>query len=1751
MAANWLIVDVGHGVPSARRNRRPARRPVLEQLEGRLLLTGSVDITLDKAFDRFGFQAETVQVYEDKASWGAIFDTGASLVSFSAADQLLMDPFGTGAGIPIKVPGGAQAEGIGGMLTGDVSQPGTVLVDGIQTSVLTADIFGEGNGLFLDQIQGQGTVVSAAGVDHLVGNDRLNLEDGIYVGYRLVFTSTAPDSSSNLGQSRTITAYDGDTRAFILSSGFPQTPVPGDAFHIVVDQAVTAGPLPARDQFTGTPVAGDLDGLSDSNDAYVGRYVLFTSGPLDGHSQLITGYDGATHAFQLALPFSQRPQAGDTFDVVVGTGSSAVMPGVQVFVGTPTGSELLSTISGTPMLNPTAPVPIGGEVPNPVAGPQPLHPNGLAVDVNPQGVLLDLGDLLGDLFPDGLFDGITLPIPSVQFREPGTALERSESFHAESAVALTPSPTAQQFAGGSELPDDPENPELFHDFYVGFQLRFLSGSLNGETREVSAYDSATRTFTCTTPFSQPPAVGDLFELVRISTDPITLGLDFVEFDNHLDPGDIMTVSYNPVSAQVRIGEGLATLDNQCFLFDTGAQLSTISVAQARALGLDLSAPEFTTSVQGAGGTVAGLPGYTLDELSIPTLEGGRLTFHDAPVFVLDITEQIQGILGMNLFNNAAEFLYDPYDRVHGQPTLQTTFFEQRAEVAVPIDTTGLEPLEAALLQSLADVMPVAFGTAVGLRDISLPGFGVGVDLDLTPQGGVVTQENGTTVVTVPPGTALDFTAEVRYSAEPYDSFRLDFAASDSALHLRDWTTGANWTGTDAALAFPGDSDVGGHGSAQWSSTLGTFVVDAPAAPGDYVLTADDALDNTAFLTGATDPLAIRDFGQIIIRVQDTPALAIADATLVEGDNGTVANLEFTVTLTGVASGMVSVDYGTADGSAQTANGDYASRSGTLQFAPGETQKTVTVPVFGDSAPETDEDFFVRLSQAAIATGPHVLTPVSDATGVDTNGDFNFDYLETNPAEIVQLTADGDPLASPLHAFALEFDLSAIPAGATVTAAALTFVETVNTGSAIDVHGYAGDPDGTVTLANPFNIPLDNKLGSMGMTPGAGTESLDVTAFVQQMQANHNDFAGFYAQSGDIFGTGQYAIHSGDATDPANRPKLIVEFSAGPAVVEIADGQGRAVIRNDDTELSISNREQTEGDEGQTAAAFVIQLSQPSALEVAVSYATADGAASAGSDYESAQGTVAFAPRETAKAISIPILGDRQVEPDETFFVNLTDPWHATIATGHEQGTGTITDNDTPALTVDVAVASVAETAGAGATTVTIRRNTPTDSELAVTLTSSDTSEATVPEQVTIPAGAQSVEFALTAVDDHVVDGTQTVTITASAAGFSPGTATVDVTEEDGDHDGVSTAVEGGAPDGGDGNHDGVPDNQQGNVTSFPNAVDAGYVTLAAPDGVALEDVSTTSTAPAGDVPPTTTFPIGFLEYTVTDASVGFATTVVIFWESSVTLNSYLKYGPTPDDAAPHWYPFMYDGTTGAKIYSDRIEVHLVDGLRGDADLTANGRIVDPGAPSASEHPWQNPVLRVNVNNDSIVSPLDVLLVINEINMRNSRTLPPAPANGESLPPFWDVSGDDKISPQDVLLVINYLNSVGASRQRMAVGQEAAIRPTGVGEGESASSLREPLGRAPLDDPFLVTDTMWQAPGISTQPVGRDPGLMVVRSGDTALVVALPPTVDGDRSILEQRKRAESVTDDLFAQLDSAPLERVLSLPGDANADEGV
>ncbi len=64
--------------------------------------------------------------------------------------------------------------------------------------------------------------------------------------------------------------------------------------------------------------------------------------------------------------------------------------------------------------------------------------------------------------------------------------------------------------------------------------------------------------------------------------------------------------------------------------------------------------------------------------------------------------------------------------------------------------------------------------------------------------------------------------------------------------------------------------------------------------------------------------------------------------------------------------------------------------------------------------------------------------------------------------------------------------------------------------------------------------------------------------------------------------------------------------------------------------------------------------------------------------------------------------------------------------------------------------------------------------------------------------------------------------------------------------------------------------------------------------------------------------------------------------------TYYKFGSTPDNAAPHWYEFLYDGETGAEINNNVITLHFVDGKRGDSDLDAtNGVIADPGGPAVA------------------------------------------------------------------------------------------------------------------------------------------------------------------------------------------------------------
>ncbi|MGI9022013.1 MAG: Calx-beta domain-containing protein [Acidimicrobiales bacterium] len=98
----------------------------------------------------------------------------------------------------------------------------------------------------------------------------------------------------------------------------------------------------------------------------------------------------------------------------------------------------------------------------------------------------------------------------------------------------------------------------------------------------------------------------------------------------------------------------------------------------------------------------------------------------------------------------------------------------------------------------------------------------------------------------------------------------------------------------------------------------------------------------------------------------TSSLAISNAKVNEGNTGTV-NANFTITRTGSTAGTVKVKYRTIDNTA-VAGSDYIAVAPTLvTFNPGETTKTVTVAVLGDTLNEENEKFSVKLTNPVGAT----------------------------------------------------------------------------------------------------------------------------------------------------------------------------------------------------------------------------------------------------------------------------------------------------------------------------------------------------------------------------------------------------------------------------------------------------------------------------------------------------------------------------------------------------------------------------------------------------------------------------------------------------------------------------------------------------------------------------------------------------------------------------------------------------------------
>jgi hypothetical protein len=131
-----------------------------------------------------------------------------------------------------------------------------------------------------------------------------------------------------------------------------------------------------------------------------------------------------------------------------------------------------------------------------------------------------------------------------------------------------------------------------------------------------------------------------------------------------------------------------------FLFDTGAQVTVLSLDLAYDLGLDLESPEFTVPITGIGGTVQDTPGFVVDTLRLPATGLGDMELQNVPVVVLNVPsddDPLDGIVGMNLFTDRNLVIHGGYglsDGTFSGPFVGVTGVNPEGQATYCIAATG-------------------------------------------------------------------------------------------------------------------------------------------------------------------------------------------------------------------------------------------------------------------------------------------------------------------------------------------------------------------------------------------------------------------------------------------------------------------------------------------------------------------------------------------------------------------------------------------------------------------------------------------------------------------------------------------------------------------------------------------------------------------------------------------------------------------------------------------------------------------------------------------------------------------------------------------------------------------------------------------------------------------------------------------------------------------------------------------------------
>ncbi|HXQ74816.1 MAG TPA: Calx-beta domain-containing protein [Pyrinomonadaceae bacterium] len=299
-----------------------------------------------------------------------------------------------------------------------------------------------------------------------------------------------------------------------------------------------------------------------------------------------------------------------------------------------------------------------------------------------------------------------------------------------------------------------------------------------------------------------------------------------------------------------------------------------------------------------------------------------------------------------------------------------------------------------------------------------------------------------------------------------------------------------------------------------------------------------------------------------------------------------------------------------------------------------------------------------------ATSNGTATPGADYTA--TVGSVTFAAGETTKNVVIQLKNDTvDEFDETVLLTLSDFNATGQSSGS-LSASILTLADddappSISINDATVVEGSSGAPvrSFTLTLSAASGKPIAVNLTS---SPVTATQVTDYSAINTLTTIP----AGATSQSISFLVDGD-TVFEDDET-------FTVTLS-NPSNVTIDRGTATITIQNDDPlpGISVNDVALAEGNSGPRTFHFFIRLSNASSKPVSVQVSIADGSAKAGSDYFAFSGTLTFAPGSTVGIFPVPIITDTVVEPDETLFVNLTNPTGATIL--DSQAVGTIQNDD--------------------------------------------------------------------------------------------------------------------------------------------------------------------------------------------------------------------------------------------------------------------------------------------------------------------------------------------------------------------------------------------------------------------------------------------------------------------------------------------